>query len=110
MIHTHLFRIEAGEPGIFRDLVIDESYSLLTGYLDGRFTLLSIIKPCLRPTAVALCVEIDGGNAVYIVTLKVHLQRCQRVYYQSVGCCLLTNFFFTSSPHDDRYTWWRKAI
>ena len=81
MIHTHLLGIETGEPGVLRDLFTDKSNSLLTGYLYGWLTLLPVVKPCLRPTAVAFCVEIDGGNAVHVKALHINLQRGQGVNY-----------------------------
>ena len=92
MIHTHLFGIETGEPGILRDLFTDKSNSLLTGYLDGRLTLLPIIKPRFRPTAVALRIEIDGSHTVHVIALHINLQRGQRVNYKTVGCCLFFLF------------------
>ena len=102
MIHTHLLGIETGEPGVLRDLFTDKSNSLLTGYLDGWLTLLPVVKPRLRPTAVTLCIKVNGGNTVNIKALHINLQRGQWVNYKTVGCSLFTNFFFTSSPHVER--------
>ena len=66
MIHTLLLGIETGEPGVFRDLFTNKCNSLLTGYLDGWLTILPVVKPRLRPTAVTLCIKVNGGNAVHV--------------------------------------------
>ena len=110
MIDTHLLGPEAGEPRVFRDLVIDKSYSLLAGYLYRRLTLLSIVKPSLRPAAVSLRIEIDGGDTLHVKALHIDPETCQRVCQIAVGCCLVRKFFFTSSPHEERYTPWRRAM
>lgn len=110
MIDAHLLRPETGEPRIFRDLVIDKSYSLLAGYLYRRLTLLPVVKPRLRPAAVTLRVEIDGSDTLHIETLHVYLETGQRICQIAVGCCLVRKFFFTSSPHEERYMPWRSAM
>ena len=58
---------------------------LLAGYLYRRLTLLSVVKPSLRPAAVSLRVEIDGGDTLHVKALHIYPETCQMS--RSTGSC-----------------------
>lgn len=107
---THLLGIEAGKPGILGNLILDERNSKIAADLHGWLTLLTTIEPRLRPTSVALGVEINRGSTINIVILDVYLQVRQRVNDQAIYCCLFRKFFFCSSVHEDKKTLCFKAM
>ena len=80
MIDTHLLGEETGEPVILANLVIDEGYSHAAIDLDSRLSLITTIKPSLRPPTLSGIVGKDGGDTLQIIALHINLQGVQRVY------------------------------
>jgi hypothetical protein len=96
MIDLHLLRKILFEPFVFFDVVIDELDSQLTVYLNGCFSRLTVVEPCLRPPSDTTLVGINTDESRYIKALYVNLKLGKRIDESTTGYGFVIGFFFNA--------------
>ena len=75
----HLFRKVFFKPGIFFYLVFYEFDSHCSGDLDGMFSFLASVEPCLCPPDASVSVGIDADPSLNVNGCHIKIEVCQWV-------------------------------
>lgn len=74
MEYFHLLGKELLQPLVLLDVIMDELDGKLSCDLDGTFTFLASVEPCLRPPHDAVTVRIDADPSLDVKALDVYLE------------------------------------
>jgi hypothetical protein len=80
MIYFHLLGKIFFEPFILVYVVVDESDGELAVYLDGVFSVLTVVEPGFSPPPQSGTVWIDTHDTLDVKALYVNLQILQRIH------------------------------
>lgn len=104
MEHFHLVREELFQPLVLFYVVLYELDSQLTVYLDGTFSTLLSVEPCLCPPHDAVFVGIDADGALYVKALYVNVEVLKRVDDTLTRYSVVKSFFLSFSLIVERNT------
>lgn len=102
MVNLHLLWEVFFKPFVFFYVVVNELDGELSVYLDGSFSFLGVVEPCLCPPSDARTVWIDADNSRYVEALNVEVKFCQWINESATGYCPVLCFFFSRVLMDDR--------
>lgn len=102
MVNLHLLREVFFKPFVFFNVIVYKLDGELSVYLDGCFSFLGVVEPCLCPPSDARTVWIDANNSRYVETLNVEVKFCQWINESATGYCPVLCFFFSMALMDDR--------
>ena len=102
VINFHLLREIFFKPFVFFNVIVDELDSELSVYLDGSFSFLGVVEPCLCPPSDSRTVWIDADNSRNVKALNVEVKFCKWIDESATGYCPVLCFFFSMALMDDR--------
>lgn len=102
VINFHLLREIFFKPFVFFNVIVDELDSELSVYLDGSFSFLGVVEPCLCPPSDSRTVRIDADNSRNVKALNVEVKFCKWIDESATGYCPVLCFFFSMALMDDR--------
>lgn len=97
-------REELFQPLVFFYVVLYELDSQLTVNLNGTFSSLLSVEPCLCPPYDAVFVRIDTDGALYVEALYVNVEILKRVDDALAGYGVVKSFFLSVSLIAERKT------
>lgn len=104
MEHFHLVGEKLFQPLVLFYVVLYELDSQLTINLDGTFSTLLSVEPCLCPPHDAVFVGIDADGALYVKALYVNVEVLKRVDDTLTRYGVVKSFFLSFSLIAERNT------
>ena len=104
MEHFHLVREEFFQPLVLFYVVLYELDSQLTVNLNGTFSTLLSVEPCLCPPHNAVFVRINTDGALYVEALYVNVEVLKRVGDTLTRYGVVKSFFLSLSLIAERNT------